>query len=272
MSPLLTSQVAYILFILCLFLFYGSLVRRGFIAGRAIIGVGVIVGIVAATVSFFHIPLETRRQSPLLFLVLPPAMMALCAAVCVWLAYRAQTVLELATFSVGDTRVGVRYAPAARIEADALLLTTTTVGRMLSSVSAAVGIAAGSQVEKAVVSQAPLGIGKVVATGGGRLAVDQVFHAAVHEPQRPVTEAALRRGMENAAQQARKAGAETIAVPVGSVRGIPLPRAAEIVAEAVLKQRRAFLDITFVALDMRSAPVIREAVERAVNALTPAVR
>ena len=265
------SQIPYVLFVLTLFFVYGKLVRRGVIAGRAILAVGALVGAVAAAASFFNIPAETRRALPLALVLLGPGTMAICALVCVAFAYRAQQVRDLATFALGDTKISVRYAPAIRVEADALLLPATTTLRMLGGAAGAVGTAAGSAVQKAALSSAPAGMGKVIATGGGRLNVGRIFHAVVQEPLRPVEEANLRRGLENAAQQARKAGAHVVAVPVGALRGLTLERVAAVTVEALLKHRRAFAEIVFVALEMRAGPALREAVERAVSAaLAPA--
>ncbi len=97
--------------------------------------------------------------------------------------------------------------------------------------------------------------------------MDHVFHAAVGEPLRPVDANVLRRALESAAQQARKAGAETVAVPVGSLRGLGIERVAAVTAEAILKQRRAFSEIVFVALDVRSTNVLAAAVAKAVEAV-----
>lgn len=273
MNPLLTSQIPYALFVVSLFLFYGMLVRRGIISGRAIIGVGVIVGVAAAAASFLHLPAPARRDMPLALLMTGPAVMGLCAAFCVTFAYRSQKVQDIASWDVGDTKIIVRYAPASRIEADALLLTTTTRLRLLGGVPGAIGMASGVAVEKEALIYAPVKSGKAVITGGGRLAVDHIVHAAVSEPLRPVEEGPLRRALENAAQQARKAGAETIAVPIGGLRGLPLSRVAVITAETILKQRRAFAEIVFIALDMPSSRILQEAAATAVNAaLTPSVK
>jgi O-acetyl-ADP-ribose deacetylase (regulator of RNase III) len=109
-----------------------------------------------------------------------------------------------------------------------------------------------------------------VATSGGRLAVGRVFHVAVHEPARAAEPGPLRRGIENAVQQARKAGAETLAVPLGGLRGMPPAQAAPVVVEAVLRQRRAFSEIVFVVLERGSERAARAAVEQAVRAVAPA--
>lgn len=264
----MASQIPYAVFVVSLFLAYGALVRRGVVTGRAIIGVGILVGVAAAAASYVNIPPLVRQQMPLPLLLIAPGSMALCAAVCIAFAYRSQKIEDLAVHTLGDTRIVVRYTPANRIEADALLLPTVTTFRPLGGLSGAVGVAAGSAPEKEAQAVAPAKVGKVVATTGGKLRVTRIFHVAVHEPLRPVEAAPLRRGLENAAQQARKAGAETIAVPVGALRGLPVAQGATITAEAVLKQRRAFSEIVFVVLELRHAPIVRDAVAKAVQGLT----
>jgi O-acetyl-ADP-ribose deacetylase (regulator of RNase III) len=241
-------------------------VRRGAIAGRAILVVGAVVGAIAVAASYLNVPAELRRTVPLGIVLLAPGTMALCALLCVGFAYQAQQVRDLATFALGDTTIAVRYAPAHRIEADALLLPTATNLRTLGGAAWAVGAAAGPEVERAALAAAPAGMGKVVATEAGRLAgVERIFHAVVAEPLRPVDENSLRRGLENAAQQARKAGAHRVAVPVGALRGQSVEQTAAAAAEALLKHRRAFSEIVFVALEMRVGPAVRAGVERVVS-------
>lgn len=265
-SSSLASQIPYMLFVVSLFLVYGALVRRGVVAGWAILGVGVVVGAAAVTASFFNIPLELRREMPPLLIASGPGAMALCAAFCVAFAFRAQKVVDLASFSLGDTTVIVRYSPAARLDADALILPTSTGLRMRGGVAGALAVAGGPGIETEARAKAPIGIGKVVATGGGRLAVDRVFHAAVSAPGSVVEAAALRRGLEAALGQARKSGAETLVVPIGGLRGLSAGQVATVAAEALLKQRSAFSQIVFAALDLRGGETVRRAVEAVVVA------
>ncbi len=263
-SPL-AAQLPYAIFVVALFLFYSHLVRRGTLAGRNIVLAGAVVGLVAAAASFFQIAPQTRAQTPLPVLLVGPLMMLVCAAVCVAFAYRAQKVVEAARFALGDTTIIVRYSPASGIEADALLLPALTNLRMLGGVLGAISVAGGPSIEREAMRVAPVNLGKVIMTGAGSLAVNHVFHAAVCEPLRPADANVLRRALESAAQQARKAGAETIAVPIGSLRGLEIERVAAVTAEAVLKQRRAFSEIVFVALDVRGTNVVAAAVAKAVE-------
>lgn len=264
------EQLPYFLSIISLFWVYGTAVRRGYLAGRAIVGVGVFVGLIAVAASFLNFPPDLRRTLPLPLLLLPPASMAVCAAVCVWYAYRAQRVEDIMATEIEGTRVIARYAPARRIATDALLLPTATTLRMAPGTAAALATVGGAAITREARASAPVPLGKVVATGGGPLPVERIFHVAVYEPLRAADEAALRRGLENAAQRARKAGAKRLAVPVGPLPGLPLHRVAVVTLEAVLKQRRSFEEIVFVALVERSLPALRDALARTIdNPLLP---
>lgn len=263
-----TAQFPYAVAVLTLFFGYGALVRRGTIAGRAILSVGALVAVLAMGIWFvatYQSLTPEARRTPLLFL--GPGMMGFCAAFCVASAYRLQKVVDVATFQTGDTKVIVRSCLASRIpDADALILPTSTTLRLLGGMAGAVSVAAGAEVEREAVASAPVNIGKIVATGAGRLTVGRIFHVAVHDPLKPVDQKTLQRGMESAAQQARKADAESLAVVVGALRGLPAGRAAGVMAQGILKHRKAFGEIVFVVLEPRSAAEIALAVEEAVEA------
>jgi O-acetyl-ADP-ribose deacetylase (regulator of RNase III) len=269
----MSSQIPYILFVLVLFLAYGSLVRRGIVTGRAILYVGALVALAAAAASYLNLPFRLRHEAPVALTLIPPLTMALCAAVCVGLAYRMQQVTDLVAFPLGDTHIIVRAGPVTGVTADALLVPAETTLRMSGGAAARmVGAVGGRAIEKEAHPSAPAGLGKVVTTGGGRLAIHRILHAVVFEPGHRVDERALRRGMENAAQQARKAGAETVVVPIGYLPGMTTGQVALATGEAVLKYQRAFAEIVFLALEPRQAALVREAVERAAGITEEAPR
>jgi len=260
------SQIPYAVFVVALFVGYGILVRRRVFEGRNILLAGAVVGVLAVGAATLN-ALPQRAVLPWPLLLVNPIMMGLVTVYCVWFSYRQQRVEDVATLLVGDTKIIVRVCSAFRIpDADALLLPTSTSMRMLGGVPGLVGIASGGASEREARKNAPVGLGKVVATGGGRLAVARIFHVAVYDVGRGVDENALRRGIESAGQQARKSGAESVVVPVGAYRPLPVARVAAVCAEAVLKQRRAFAEIVFVVLEPRDAGVVVEAVTGAVEA------
>jgi len=205
------------------------------------------------------------RSTPLLFL--GPGLMGACAAFCVSLALRAEKAVDLATLQVGDTKIIVRACLPSRLpDADALILPTSTTLRMRGGLPGAISTAAGSAVETEVLQSAPTGMGKVVVTGAGRLPVGRVIHVAVYEPPHRVEATTLRRGIEAACQQARKAGAESLVIPVGGWRGLPVAEATRVIAEAALKQRKAFGEIVFAVFEPPLGKIVQTAVEQAVTA------
>ncbi|MBC8103823.1 MAG: macro domain-containing protein [Cytophagales bacterium] len=261
-----TRQLPYFLFVLSLFTAYGILVRRGTIREKNILWAGVGVGVAAVAAAVVFVWPDYQRGAPVPLLLIHPVMMTLVSAYCVWLTYRSQRVETLATHDAGDTKILViSCLPARMPDADALLLPGNTLLRMVGGVSGAVGIAAGGEVEKEAIAAGPVGIGKVTVTGGGRLAVGRIYHVAVHEPLKPVVSSSLKRGMESAILQARKDGAESVAVPLGALRGLAAQTAMETMAEAVLKQRKAFGEIVFVVFDARSGNLAAEVVRRAIE-------
>jgi O-acetyl-ADP-ribose deacetylase (regulator of RNase III) len=212
--------------------------------------------------AYFSLPAPERAQAPLGLLLVSPLTMLVTATACTLIVYRSQRVQPMASYHLGDTLVDVCYSPAALINADALLLPISTALRLVGGgggMLSAIGAAGGPAIERELRAAGRVGVGKVVRTGGGRLNVDYVFHAVAYEPLRPAEEGHVRRALENAAQQARKKGLEHIAVAVGPLRGLTTRQAAVASVEAILRQRRAFARITFVALDVRSARALAEA-------------
>jgi hypothetical protein len=248
----LASQIPFVVLILALFAAYGVLVRRGTIKDNNIIGAGVIVGAlaVALTVAYWW-PMYQQGLPLSLFLVNPIAM-TFCAIWCITLAYRSQRVEDIATHVVGDTKVIVRVCPPSRLpDADALLLPTNTTFQMTENIAGQIGTATGPEVYEEIRGSAPVGLLKVVQSASGKLEVDRIYHVAVNDYLRPVNQTQLRRGIEQAALQARKANAESIIVPIAPMRGLSIPQVTDAVAGGVLKQRKAFAEIVVAVLSPR---------------------
>jgi len=271
----LSRQLPYAACILTLFVFFGVLVRRGKIKGRAILGYGILVGVLAVSASLLEsLPLwQASADDPtrIALLLVNPIAMVLVSVFCVSFTYQTQRVEDLATHTLGDTKVIVRSClPNCIPDADALLLPTATDMRFVGGLAGPIGFVAGGAVERAATSRTPAGIGKVVETEGGKLAVGHIYHVAVYEPLRSVTAATLKRGIETASLQARKRGAESLAVPLGPLPGLSAADSMKATVEGVLKHRKAFGEIVFVAFDRRAARLADEIVRSAVNELTPA--
>jgi O-acetyl-ADP-ribose deacetylase (regulator of RNase III) len=199
-----------------------------------------------------------------------PGAMALCTAYCVVISYRMHKVEDLATFALGDTKVIVRICPATKMpDAQALLLPGFTTLRLGFGVPGQVGNAAGEALEKEAAPHAPVGVGKVVETGPGKLAVGRVYHVAVTEPGKRVRAADMKRFVGQAALAARKANAESLCVPLGVYPGLNVLDASSAIAEGVLKQRKAFAEIVFLVLEARDGKEALAGVNRALKAVEP---
>ncbi|MES2459936.1 MAG: hypothetical protein V4671_05075 [Armatimonadota bacterium] len=265
-SSEVARQIPYFLFVLSLFTAYGILVRRGTIKGRNILWAGLGTGVLAVIAALFFIWPDYQRGVPLPVLLIHPILMAVVTSYCVALTYRSQRVQTLATYIIGDTKILVISCLATSIpDADALLLPGNTRLRMVGGLIGAIGFAAGADADKAMAKNGPVGIGKVVEGGPGRLAVGRIYQVAVQEPLKDVTAPVLKRGMESIVQAARKGGAESIAIPLGGLRGLPAVRCIEIMTEAVIKQRKAFGEIVLIALDAPTAAQVDDVVRKLVE-------
>jgi hypothetical protein len=265
-STQVSRQIPYFLFVLSLFTAYGILVRRGVIKGKNILWMGIVTGILAVAASLIFAWPDYQQGTSWQVLLIHPVMMSVVTSYCVALTYRAQRVQTVATYIIGDTKIlMISCLPSSIPDADALLLPGNTALRMVGNLIGAIGFAAGADADKAMAKNGPVGIGKVVEGAPGRLAVGRIYQVAVQEPLKDVTATALKRGMESAIQAARKGGSESIAVPLGGLRGLPAERCIEIIAEAVIKQRKAFGEIVFFAQDARTATqaddIVRKLIE-----------
>jgi hypothetical protein len=265
------GQIPFVLIILALFAAYGVLVRRGTIKEGAIIGAGTVVGALAVALTIAYWWPMYQRGLPLSLFLVNPVAMTFCAIWCIALAYRSQRVEDIATHVVGDTKVIVRVCPPSRLpDADALLLPTNTTLQMSENIAGLVGTATGPAVAQEIRGSGPVGPLKVVPSGGGNLEVGHIYHVAVNDYLRPVNQAQLRRGIEHAALQARKANAESVIVPIAPMRGLNIPQVTEALAGGVLKQRKAFAEIVVAVLSPRLTREVAAEVARQVAALEAA--
>jgi O-acetyl-ADP-ribose deacetylase (regulator of RNase III) len=265
--PSVYSQLPLIIFVLGLFFGFAVLVRRGTVRGKAVLVVGALVSLMAMGAWFVYW-LPFVRAGMLGFVVMLMLPMLAASAWSVWTAYKSQTAEDIATHTLGDTKIIVRVCGPRRLpDADALLLPTITSLQMLDGPAATIALAAGVEVQREARKQGPVGMGKIISTGPGLLPVGRILHVAVADPMRPVDDARLRKGMEQAAQQARKSHSESLAVPVGAMRGLTVEQASEATVAGVLKQRKAFAEIVFLAFSAREGKALAGAVEKEVTAL-----
>jgi Predicted phosphatase homologous to the C-terminal domain of histone macroH2A1 len=273
MSPYLLRQIPYAIFVIGIFLAYGLSVRSGRIRGRRVLTVGIAVGVLAIlAAALTSLPeLRSGRISFGAFLV-NPLMMAFTAAYCILLSYRLHQVFDIATYTLGDTKILIRACGGGQLpDAHALLLPTNTHFRMAGGAAGPLGVAGGPEIAAEAEKAGPAPLLKVMATGPGKLEVGRIYHVAVHEPGKPVDAKALRQGIENAARQARKAGAESVVVPVAWYRGLAADKMARAAADGMLRQRKAFAEIVFAVLDPRDAKSAHEALRAALEAVEPGV-
>ncbi|HVK05931.1 MAG TPA: macro domain-containing protein [Armatimonadaceae bacterium] len=272
MSPYLLRQIPYAVFVITLFLGYGLSVRKGRLRGKRILTVGLLVGVLAVlAAAVTGLPDLLSGRIGLGAFLVNPLMMAMTAAYCIVLSYRMHQSYDVASYALGDTKVLIRVCGGgAQIpDADALILPTNTMFRMAGGAAGPLGAAAGPDVAAEAGKHAPAGLLKVVATPPGRLEVGRIYHVAVHEPGKPTGATAVRQGIENAARQARKAGAESVVVPVAWYRGLPIEQMAAAAAEGILKNRKAFAEIVFAILDPRDARLVQEALRLKIEAVEP---
>ena len=248
MSPLLAAQIPFGIAIIGMFLVYGSLVRRGIIRDTSILSVGAGVGLAAALLALWSAyPAYHRGEIPFSLWLFNPFAMIVCSAYCVWFSYQMQRTEDLATFLIGDTKIILRTCPPTRLPpADALLLPANTFLRLNDGAAFLYGLAAGGDMAREARKSAPVAQGKVVVTDAGKLAVARVYHAVVGGPTGAIKAEAVRKAMESAANAARKAGAESVVVPLASLRGLPFDESAKATLAGVLKNKKAFAEVVFV--------------------------
>lgn len=257
-------QLFFTLPIFTAFLLYANYVRQGKINGNQIFFFGALLGIAAlGTTTAMIWPLHADRDWPKL--ALTNAMIISLATVwCVFFAWRQARVVTAFTATSDGVTIKVISATAWRTPAaDAMLLPNTTALRAIAGPSAPVLLAAGKAVEGEVRALAPVKLEKVVSTAGGSLPVGKIYHVAVNEPSKTVDAARLRRGIEHAAQQARKGDAKTIIVPYLPLRGLSPKDGAVAVVEGTLHSRKGFTEILLVAIDPRDTALLKAAVEAA---------
>jgi O-acetyl-ADP-ribose deacetylase (regulator of RNase III) len=259
-------QILFTLPIIIAFIFYNLRVQRRQIDGKAIFGVGALLGVLA--IGLTTLMLWPFRGQPKWneLLLTNAAIMTAATLWCIGFAYRQARVITVFSTQAEDTEITVLAATIHRIpESDALLLANTTMLRSLVGPASVVLVAAGKALETEVKALAPVKLDKVVVSKSGTLPVKQIIHVAVSEPSKPVDAARLRRGIESAAQQARKLGAATLVVPYAPLRGLSPKDGADAITIAMLHQKKGFTRIVFLAIDQRDAVLIKNAIESALK-------
>ncbi len=248
-------QLPFLLAILGVFITYGVMVRREILSGAKIWQGGLVMGLIAVTLAALndrlnlHLPPELEKSYYYLF---NPAVMAFCSAFCVVTAYRMQNVTDIATWQLGDTKIILRICLAAKMpDADALILPTGVRLEMRHGIPAQVRNAGGEAIETAARKFAPVGIGKIIITMAGTLAVGKIYHVAVYEAGKAIKADVMRRFMGEALIAARKERAESVCIPLGAYPGMTTAGATTAICEAMLKQHKAFGEIVLCIFEAR---------------------
>ncbi len=252
-------QLPFLLAILGAFIAYGIMVRREILTGAKVWQGGIVIGLIAVALAALNDRLNLHLlpgMSPLYY-VMNPAAMAFCSAYCVFISYRMHKVTDIATWSIGDTKIILRVCPASKLpDAHALVLPTGTRLEMRFGIPAQVKNAGGETIAAAASKAAPVGLGKVIATDSGTLSVGKIYHVAVYESGKPIKLDVLKRFVGQALLTARKEGAESVCVPLGAYPGLTVESASTALAETVLKQHKPFAEVVlciFEARDERDA-------------------
>ena len=118
--------------------------------------------------------------------------------------------------SQGAAEVWLWQGDITELEVDAIVNAANNQGWLGSGVAGAIRRAAGDEVEREAVAQAPWPVGEAVRTGPGRLAargVKAILHAAAMAPGRPATAEAVEGATESALRLAAAEDLESIAIP-----------------------------------------------------------
>ena len=126
---------------------------------------------------------------------------------------------------------------------DAIVNPANSSGLMGGGVALALKTAGGDVIEREAVAQAPIPVGRAIATTAGKLPAGFVIHSPTMEkPSEPAKEESVDRAVYFALDMANRLGAKSVAFPgMGTgVGGLDKARAAEIMIRAIarfLKER-----------------------------------
>jgi len=135
------------------------------------------------------------------------------------------------------TEIQVREGDISQCEADALVNAANNYLWMGSGVAGALKRAGGQQIEDEAITQGPIRVGEVVATGAGRLKARYVIHAAVMGQDLRTSAVAVKEATENSLRCAEELNCRSIAYPAlgTGVGGFSLEECARLMIDAVLK-------------------------------------
>ena len=174
----------------------------------------------------------------------------------------------------GATDVWVWQGDIPAAGTEAVVNAANNQGWLGSGVAGAIRRAAGDEVEREAVAQAPWAVGDAVRTGPGRLAgqgVRAILHAAAMAPGRPASAAAVGGATAAALRLAAAEGLGSVALPaIGTgVGGVELEEAAAAMAAAVREHAAgptSVHTVVFALYDQAAAARFGAALQRALGA------
>lgn len=257
---LLLPQLPFLIVTLAAFITYGSMVRREILTGAKIWQGGLVIGLIAVALAALNdrLNLKLTPEMSRNYYFLNPVVMVFATAFCVFTAYRLQRVSEAGMWQIGDLSIVLRVCPVSKLpESDALLVPTGTRLEMKNGVPAQVKNAGGATIADAAKTFAPVGLGKIIVTPPGTLAVQKIYHAAVYEGGKPIKMDVLRRFIGQAFVAARKDGAQSVCIPLGAYPGLTVEASSRAIAETAQKQKglREIVLCVIEARDEREAAI-----------------
>jgi O-acetyl-ADP-ribose deacetylase len=174
----------------------------------------------------------------------------------------------------GAIDVRVWQGDITRLAVDAIVNAANNEGWLGAGVAGAVRRAAGDEVEREAVAQAPWAVGDAVRTGPGRLAgqgVKAILHAAAMAPGRPASVEAVGSATAAALRLAAAEGLGSVALPAlgTGVGGVDLEAAATAMAAAVRQHAAgptSVHTVVFALYDQAAATRFGGALERELGA------
>jgi O-acetyl-ADP-ribose deacetylase (regulator of RNase III) len=161
-------------------------------------------------------------------------------------------------------RLEVVEGDIAALEVDAVANAANDQLWMGAGVAGALKRAGGEEIEREAVAKGPIGLGKAVATGAGRLSAKHVLHGAVMGQDLQTNAELVQLTTRNCLELADELGARSLALPAfgTGVGGFPLPECAEIMVDVTRSYESVSLERVLFAVHGDKA---RQAFEEALG-------
>lgn len=164
--------------------------------------------------------------------------------------------------------ISVRLGPLHDVRAEAILRPVSAVLASVTGVGREVELRSGESVRQRLAALGGLPVGGAVVTPAGDLPASYLIHVVVQSDEEPVSEAGVRRALQNGLRRAVELGMESLALPpVGTGAGNLDPEAAAAIMVPLLLEHlgteRHPREVTIVVADAYEEEVFRRTVEAA---------